>query len=92
MITKSTALRMGISLNPIDSGTVTDYSGEEYCQRTMEEYMTIRHVTRYAGILARLCFATWAAPVDAKQCYAPDARAQERAFSRAVITEGGKTI
>ena len=31
-------------------------------------------------------------PVFAKECYAPDARAQERAFSRAVVTEGGKTI
>jgi enamine deaminase RidA (YjgF/YER057c/UK114 family) len=40
-----------------------------------------------------LCIAAWAAPLQAeKQCYAPDARAQERAFSRAVITEGGKTI
>jgi 2-iminobutanoate/2-iminopropanoate deaminase len=28
----------------------------------------------------------------AKECYAPDARAKERAFSRAVITGGGKTI
>lgn len=28
----------------------------------------------------------------AKECYAPDARAKERAFSRAVITEGGRTI
>ena len=28
----------------------------------------------------------------AKECYAPDARAQERAFSRAVTTEGGKVI
>jgi enamine deaminase RidA (YjgF/YER057c/UK114 family) len=28
----------------------------------------------------------------AKECYSPDARAKERAFSRAVITEGGKTI
>ena len=28
----------------------------------------------------------------AKECYAPDARAQERAFSRAVVTEGGKTV
>src|SRR2546430_12532650 len=35
---------------------------------------------------------TLAAPVFAKECYAPDARAQERAFSRAVVTEGGKTI
>ena len=29
---------------------------------------------------------------DAKECYAPDTRAQERAFSRAVTTEGGKVI
>jgi 2-iminobutanoate/2-iminopropanoate deaminase len=28
----------------------------------------------------------------AKECYSPDARSKERAFSRAVITEGGKTI
>lgn len=28
----------------------------------------------------------------AKECYSPDARARERAFSRAVITEGGKTV
>jgi 2-iminobutanoate/2-iminopropanoate deaminase len=33
-----------------------------------------------------------AGPALAKECYAPDARAQERAFSRAVITEGGKTV
>lgn len=31
-------------------------------------------------------------PAAAKQCYAPDARAQERAFSRVVTTEGGKTL
>jgi enamine deaminase RidA (YjgF/YER057c/UK114 family) len=35
---------------------------------------------------------TLAAPAVAKECYAPDARAQERAFSRAVITEGGRTV
>ncbi|MBI2294648.1 MAG: RidA family protein [Betaproteobacteria bacterium] len=39
-----------------------------------------------------LCSAALAVPAHAKECYAPDARAQERAFSRAVITEGGKTI
>jgi enamine deaminase RidA (YjgF/YER057c/UK114 family) len=33
-----------------------------------------------------------AAPALAKECYAPDARAQERAFSRAVSTEGGKVL
>lgn len=50
------------------------------------------HATRYIGI-AGLCIAGWVTPLHAeKQCYAPDARAQERAFSRAVITEGGKTI
>src|SRR5881296_1005686 len=55
--------------------------------------MSIGHVRGYIGITAGLCIAAWAAPLDAsKQCYAPDARAQERAFSRAVITEGGKTI
>ena len=32
------------------------------------------------------------ADVQAKECYAPDARSQERAFSRAVSTEGGKII
>jgi 2-iminobutanoate/2-iminopropanoate deaminase len=32
------------------------------------------------------------APGLAKECYAPDARAQERAFSRAVSTEGGKVL
>jgi 2-iminobutanoate/2-iminopropanoate deaminase len=32
------------------------------------------------------------APAVAKECYAPDARAQERGFSRAVTTEGGKII
>jgi 2-iminobutanoate/2-iminopropanoate deaminase len=35
---------------------------------------------------------TLAAPSLAKECYAPDARSQERSFSRAVITEGGKTV
>jgi enamine deaminase RidA (YjgF/YER057c/UK114 family) len=29
---------------------------------------------------------------QAKECYSPDARAKERAFSRAVMTEGGKTV
>src|SRR5439155_24219135 len=50
------------------------------------------HVRRYMGIALGLCVAAGAAPLDAKQCYAPDARAQQRAFSRAVITEGGKTV
>ena len=32
------------------------------------------------------------APAMAKECYAPDARSQERAFSRAVTTDGGKIV
>jgi enamine deaminase RidA (YjgF/YER057c/UK114 family) len=48
---------------------------------------------RYLAVGVGICIATWAAPLHAaKQCYAPDARSQERAFSRAVTTEGGKTI
>src|SRR5437667_12211384 len=43
-------------------------------------------------IWATIAAAVWTSPVIAKECYAPDARAQERGFSRAVITEGGKTI
>jgi enamine deaminase RidA (YjgF/YER057c/UK114 family) len=39
-----------------------------------------------------LGIAAWTTPVIAKECYAPDARAQERAFSRAVTTEGGKVV
>jgi len=42
-----------------------------------------------AGIIV-LLLVTGAA--QAKECYSPDARAKERAFSRAVITEGGKTV
>jgi enamine deaminase RidA (YjgF/YER057c/UK114 family) len=42
-----------------------------------------------AAAVAALAFAT---PALAKECFAPDARAQERAFSRAVTTEGGKVI
>lgn len=33
-----------------------------------------------------------AVPARAKECYSPDARSRERAFSRAVLTEGGKTV
>jgi enamine deaminase RidA (YjgF/YER057c/UK114 family) len=29
---------------------------------------------------------------QAKECYSPDPRSKERAFSRAVTTEGGKTV
>ena len=46
------------------------------------------------GILVVVTGAAFslAAAAQAKECYAPDARSKERAFSRAVITEGGKTI
>jgi enamine deaminase RidA (YjgF/YER057c/UK114 family) len=39
-----------------------------------------------------LTLAAASAPALAKECYAPDAVSQARAFSRAVITEGGKTL
>ena len=42
----------------------------------------------FAAFFALICVT----PAMAKQCYAPDARAQQRGFSRAVTTEGGKTI
>jgi enamine deaminase RidA (YjgF/YER057c/UK114 family) len=47
------------------------------------------------GVLLLLAVITGllsAVPVQAKECYSPDARSRERAFSRAVITEGGKTV
>ena len=55
--------------------------------------MRIETLSRSTAIAAGLGISLWTAPLFAqKQCYAPDARAQERAFSRAVTTEGGKTI
>jgi hypothetical protein len=61
--------------------------------RTMEEKM----MPHKGGITSIILEATFAVvvgtmPVMAKECYAPDARSQERAFSRAVVTEGGKTV
>jgi enamine deaminase RidA (YjgF/YER057c/UK114 family) len=44
------------------------------------------------SLIATVAIAGFAMPVLAKDCYAPDARSQQRAFSRAVTTEGGKTI
>ena len=43
-------------------------------------------------IAAATVAALWTTPLLAKECYAPDARSQERAFSRAVVTEGGKAV
>jgi|SRR5579871_294151 len=49
------------------------------------------HATRLvtAAIAAA---AFWSTSALAKECYAPDARSQERAFSRAVTTDGGKVV
>ena len=47
------------------------------------------------SVLARVCLAIVLSAAGAaygKECYTPDARAKERAFSRAVITEGGKVV
>jgi enamine deaminase RidA (YjgF/YER057c/UK114 family) len=52
----------------------------------------MRPFTHLASIILAAAIASIAAPAFAKQCYAPDARAQERAFSRAVSTEGGKVL
>ncbi len=41
---------------------------------------------------AAVAMALWTTPLLAKECYAPDARSQERAFSRAVVTDGGKAV
>ena len=51
-----------------------------------------RYIRAILLIASASLACTLAAPAFAKECYAPDARSQERAFSRAVITEGGKTV
>jgi len=50
------------------------------------------NVTSAIILGAAVAVALGTTSVVAKECYAPDARSQERAFSRAVITEGGKTV
>jgi enamine deaminase RidA (YjgF/YER057c/UK114 family) len=52
----------------------------------------MRPFRRLASITLVTAIASITAPAFAKECYAPDARAQERAFSRAVSTEGGKVL
>src|SRR5687767_1979909 len=47
-------------------------------------------MTFFIRVVMLLVLTTAAAA--AKECYTPDARAKERAFSRAVVTEGGKTV
>jgi 2-iminobutanoate/2-iminopropanoate deaminase len=48
--------------------------------------------TSIAGVIAAALVFASATPSTAKQCYAPDERAQSRAFSRIVTTDGGKTL
>jgi len=50
----------------------------------------LRHIKTWVLIGGLLWVSASAA--QAKQCHSPDARSKERAFSRAVITEGGKTV
>lgn len=47
---------------------------------------------KWAAAAAAMGALLASAPALSKECYAPDARAQERAFSRAVSTEGGKVL
>ena len=49
-------------------------------------------ISRCAGVIAALSVVTSAPLFAEKKCYAPDAQSQQRGFSRAVTTEGGKTI
>jgi len=42
--------------------------------------------------IATAAVIAWTSPILAKESYAPDARAQKRAFSRAVTTAGGKIV
>jgi 2-iminobutanoate/2-iminopropanoate deaminase len=43
-------------------------------------------------IWASIFVLLFASAAQGKQCHSPDARSKERAFSRAVITDGGKTV
>ena len=47
---------------------------------------------QWIGLAAGIAISAAATSAGAKECFAPDARAQERAFSRAVVTDGGKTL
>ena len=51
----------------------------------------MRWTSKSACVLCAAVFMS-ASVAQAKQCHSPDARSKERAFSRAVITEGGKTV
>jgi len=54
--------------------------------------MTIHSALVMVGCLAAAAFAASVPAALAKECYAPDQRAKDRAFSRVVTTEGGKTL
>src|ERR1700692_1575345 len=59
----------------------------------MEENMLARANVMSPVVLgATLAVVLGMTPCIAKECYAPNARSQERAFSRAVVTDGGKTV
>jgi 2-iminobutanoate/2-iminopropanoate deaminase len=51
-----------------------------------------RSCTTAIFLEAAFAIAVGAMPAMAKECYAPDSRSQERAFSRAVVSEGGRTV
>jgi 2-iminobutanoate/2-iminopropanoate deaminase len=53
--------------------------------------MTLSTVIKGIGLGAGTAIAALST-AGAKECFAPDARSQERAFSRAVVTEGGRAI
>jgi enamine deaminase RidA (YjgF/YER057c/UK114 family) len=53
----------------------------------------MRAVSRLVtSLITGAAAAAWTTAGLAKECYAPDQLAQTRAFSRAVITEGGKML
>jgi 2-iminobutanoate/2-iminopropanoate deaminase len=55
-----------------------------------EKMLASANLTSPVVLGATLAVAMGMTPAIAKECYAPDARSQERAFSRAVVSEGGK--
>ena len=54
--------------------------------------MAIHTARMKIGCLAAAAFAAAIPAAMAKECYAPDQRAKDRAFSRVVTSDGGKTL